>query len=229
MTKNLLCIGHRGAAGHAPENTLASMRKALEFGVHWIELDVYALDGELVVFHDDRLERCTNGSGNIGDHSFSSLRALDAGDGEQIPTLGEVFELVAGRAGLNIELKDAAAVGPVVSFVQDAIATGWAIEKIIISSDDRRQLEEVKQLDSSLRIGVVMDSRHDDNAASAEQLDAYSVHPSLNFVDREFVDDAHARGLQVYVFTVNDPDDIARMVEMGVDGVFTDYPERVIA
>ncbi len=90
--RGLLCIGHRGAMGHAPENTLLSFRRALELGAHCVEADVYYVDHHLMVFHDDRLERTTNGSGYLADHDFETLRSLDAGNGERIPTLGEVFE-----------------------------------------------------------------------------------------------------------------------------------------
>ena len=103
--KRFLCIGHRGAMGHAPENTLLSLKKALEMGAPCVEVDVYFVDGHLLVFHDDRLERTTNGFGYLADHDFEYLRSLDAGEGERIPTLREVFETVGLKAGVNIELK----------------------------------------------------------------------------------------------------------------------------
>jgi glycerophosphoryl diester phosphodiesterase len=99
------CIGHRGACGHAPENTLSSFELAIEMGCPWIELDVYHIDGELLVIHDDTLERTTNGTGDVMDQSVAYLRTLDAGDGQQIPTLNEIIELVGHRAGINVELK----------------------------------------------------------------------------------------------------------------------------
>ena len=109
----MFCIGHRGARGHAPENTLASVRKAIELGADWIEVDVYGVDGELVVFHDDRLERTTNGEGLLMGQSFDYLRSLDAGDGELIPTLAEVFDVAADRVGINVELKGPGTAEPV--------------------------------------------------------------------------------------------------------------------
>ena len=105
---DLLCIGHRGAAGHAPENTVVSIQKALELGAPCIEIDVYYVDRRIVVFHDDRLERTTNGSGNLVEQKFDYLRSLDAGGGEKIPTLEEVFEAIQQSSKENkwIKLKD---------------------------------------------------------------------------------------------------------------------------
>lgn len=225
----LLCIGHRGAMGHAPENTLLSFKKALELGAPCVEADVYHVDGNLVVFHDDRLERTTDGSGYLLDHDFDTLRSLDAGDGERIPTLGEVFETVDLRAGVNIELKGPDTARPVVDFVSALRKEGWRDDLILVSSFNHRELEEVRRIDPRIRLGALMVGLPVDDAAFAAALGAYSVHLSLEFIDRRFVDDAHSRGLRVFVFTVNYPDDIRRMEGLGVDGVFTNYPERVLS
>lgn len=226
--KNLLCIGHRGAMGHAPENTLASIRKALEFGVSCVEIDVYCVDGQLVVFHDSRLERTTNGTGYLLEQNFTDLRSLDAGDGEKIPTLKEVFEAVHLQAGVNIELKGSDTARPVVEFISKMRDMGWSDDLILISSFDHRELAKIRQLDPRIKVGAMMVGLPVNDAAFAESLGAYSVHLSLEFIDRRFVDDAHSRSLRVFVFTVNHPEDIIKMGELGVDGVFTNYPERVL-
>lgn len=226
--KNLLCIGHRGAMGHAPENTLASIRKALELGVPCVEIDVYFVDGQLVVFHDSRLERTTNGTGYLLDQNFSDLRSLDAGDGEKIPTLKEVFEAVHLQAGINIELKGPNTARQVVEFVFKMRDMGWSDDLILISSFDHRELARIRQLDPRIKVGAMIVGLPVNDSAFAESLGAYSVHLSLEFIDRRFVDDAHSRGLRVFVFTVNHPEDIIKMGELGVDGVFTNYPERVL-
>jgi len=101
----LLCIGHRGAMGHEPENTLLSFQKAIKLGAPCLELDVYWVDDEIVVIHDDRLERTTNGVGLVADQTLAYLRSLDAGKGQQIPTLAEVCQAVHPGTCLNIELK----------------------------------------------------------------------------------------------------------------------------
>ena len=225
----LLCIGHRGAMGHAPENTLLSFKKALELGAACVEADVYHVDGNLVVFHDDRLERTTNGSGYLLDHDFDTLRSLDVGDGERIPTLGELFETVDLKAGVNIELKGPGTARPVVEFIVARRQYGWRDDLILVSSFNHSRLEAVRRRDPRIRLGVLIAGPSGDAAAVAAGLGAYSVHLSLAFVDRGVVEDAHSRGLRVFVFTVNDPDDIVRMEGLEVDGVFTNYPERVLS
>jgi glycerophosphoryl diester phosphodiesterase len=224
----MLCIGHRGAMGHAPENTLASFQKALELGTPCVELDVYPVDGHLMVFHDDRLERTTNGSGYLSEQKFTYLRSLDAGAGERIPILEEVFEVIGMRAGVNIELKGEAAARPVVELISAFRKRGWSDNLILVSSFSRRDLSEVHRMDAEIKLGVLIPSSPSDDVLFAARLGAYSVHPSQEFVDRRFVRDARSRGLRVFVFTVNQPDDISAMEELGVDGVFTDYPERVL-
>jgi glycerophosphoryl diester phosphodiesterase len=226
--ERLLCIGHRGAMGHAPENTLLSFRKALELGAHCVEGDVYYVDGHLVVIHDDQLDRTTNGSGSLLGHGFDYLRSLDAGEGERIPTLEEVFETVNFRAGINIELKGPGTARPVVDFVTARRKEGWHDDLIMVSSFNHSELESVRKMDQRIRFGVLIAGPPVDALAVAVRLGAYSVHLSLKFVDGTFVENAHLRGLKVFVFTVNDPDHIRRMERLGVDGVFTNYPERVL-
>ena len=101
----MLMIGHRGAMGCAPENTLLSIHKAIELGADWVEIDVHCVADKLLVIHDETVDRTTNGRGKLIDYSFEELRALDAGLGQRIPTLQEVLEVTVGKVGLNIELK----------------------------------------------------------------------------------------------------------------------------
>ena len=227
-TKELLCIGHRGAMGHAPENTLLSIRKALELGTPCIEMDVYNVDGHLVVFHDRRLERTTNGTGYLLDQQFADLRALDAGNGEKIPTLKEAFETIHLKAGVNIELKGPYTAEPVAEFISGIRETGWNDDLLLVSSFNHRELALVRRLDPRIKLGAMMVGLPVNDAAFAESLGAYSVHLSLEFIDRRFVKDAHTRGLRVFVFTVDLPEDIEKMRELEVDGIFTNYPERVL-
>ncbi|PLX92334.1 MAG: glycerophosphodiester phosphodiesterase [Desulfuromonas sp.] len=225
----MLCFAHRGARGHAPENTLSAMRTALELGAPWVEIDVFLVDDELVVFHDERLERTTNGNGLLQKKSFAELRQLDAGNGEQIPTLDEVCACIDRRAGINIELKGGGCAEAVATALERWVAQGWNRDDFLVSSFDHRQLQQFHRLAPEVRIGALHCSLPIDDACFAEELDAYSVHPSIEFVDERFVADAHRRGLKVYVYTVNYYDDIARMVQLGVDGVFSDYPERILS
>jgi glycerophosphoryl diester phosphodiesterase len=224
----MLCIGHRGAMGHAPENTLLSMQKALKLGVPWIELDVYDAEGHLIVIHDKKLERTTNGAGYVMEQTFEYLRSLDAGRGQKIPTLDEVFDLVQRKAGINIELKGPDTAEPVAAFIERYRLKGWTDEEILISSFNHRELKKIKDLDGDVRIGPLIKEIPEGNAAFAEEMEAFSVHVSLKTINRPFVEDAHRRGLKVYVYTVNKLNDIERMRSLGVDGVFTNYPERVL-
>ncbi|MGA8178772.1 MAG: glycerophosphodiester phosphodiesterase family protein [Desulfobacterales bacterium] len=224
----LLCIGHRGAMGHAPENTLLSIHKALELGTPCIEIDVYNIDGHLVVFHDNRLERTTNGTGYLLDQRFDDLRTLDAGKGEKIPILKEAFEAIQLKAGVNIELKGPGTAGPVVAFICEMREAGWNDDLLLVSSFNHRELSLVRRLDPKINLGAMMVGLPVDDAAFGESLGAYSVHLSFEFIDLEFVKDAHARGLRVFAFTVDHPEDIKKMRALGVDGVFTNYPEKVL-
>ena len=224
----LLCIGHRGAMGYAPENTLASIRKALELGVPCVEVDVYYVDSRLIVFHDDRLERTTDAEGYLSEQSFDYLRSLDDGEGERIPTLEEVCETLTAGACINIELKGPDTAAPVVSLIEKYVSHGWSKNRFLVSSFDHRQLAEVNRLDAAIKTGALIRGLPVDDARFAEDLNAYSVNPAKDFVDQQLVDDAHMRGLKVFVYTVNHPDDIARMQRLGVDGVFSSYPDRVV-
>jgi glycerophosphoryl diester phosphodiesterase len=228
MKNRLVCIGHRGAMGHEPENTLLSIEKALELGAEWVEVDVYFVDGQLIVIHDDTLDRTTNGSGPLGGKDLAYLRSLDAGKGQKIPLLDEVFDALKGRAGLNIELKGGDTAEPVAHCIKEQLQHGWRYEDILVSSFNHRQLMHIKNINPLIRIGVLIGGLPLDTSEFARRLNCYSVNADLEYVDKLLVDDAHRRGLKIFVYTVNEPGDIARMADIGVDGVFTDYPERVV-
>lgn len=220
-------IGHRGAMGLAPENTLMSFRKALELGVDGVEFDVQNIDGNLLVFHDDTLERTTNGKGLLLDHSVDYLRSLDAGQGEKIPFLHEVIELIDIDTFINIELKGLRTASLVMELVKLLDKDRYKKENFIISSYLFSELFLVRQLDSDIQIGVIADEQPDVALSFARDVNAYSFHPSLSLVSKELVEQVHQEGMLLYVHTVNDPENIAKVKSMGADGVFTDYPDRV--
>ena len=224
----MLCIGHRGAKGYAPENTLKSIARALELGAGWVEIDVYYVDNHLVVIHDEKLKRTTNGKGYLAEKSFSYLRSLDAGEGERIPTLEEVLDLIWKKAGINIELKGPGTAQPVMNLLRERITPGWGAENFLVSSFDHMMLYDVRKLDYSIRIGVLLDGVPVNYPAIAEELNAYSINQNIHFINSKFVKDAHDRGFKVFVYTVNTHDDIKKMIAIGADGVFTDYPDRVL-
>ncbi len=224
----MLCIGHRGAMGYAPENTIKSLTKALELGADWVEVDVHYVDDHLFVIHDDTLKRTTNGKGLLADKNFSYLRSLDAGEGEKIPTLEEVLDVIWEKAGINIELKGPGTALPVIELLRKRVTSRWGIENFLLSSFNHQSLYEARKIDSRIPIGILLKGRPKSYQATAEELEACSVNQALKFINNDFVMDAHNRGLKVFVYTVNNPDDINRMRDLGVDGVFTDFPDRVL-
>lgn len=227
---SFLSIGHRGARGHAPENTLLAIDTGIGLGADMIEFDVQLCGGQLVVLHDPRLERTTNGTGRVSEVPFEYLRRLDAGKGQQIPTLHEVLALVAGRTSLNVEIKSANGTAAAVATVlREALSDGWQTHQFLVSSFHLPELYEFKQLAPEIPIAVLLCGVPLDWAACATEMGAHALNISAEFADPMLVRDAHARGLKVHAYTVNHPADIAAMRNLGLDGVFSDYPERVTA
>ena len=223
-------IAHRGARGHAPENTLAAFDKALALGAKWVELDVQWHAGQLWVFHDSRLERCTNGSGWLVDHDADALRRLDAGGGQQIPFLGEVLDRIDRRAGVNVELKTAdGTAAAVAEQLRACLARGWQPAQFQVSSFHLPELRDFKRRLPEVPLGVLLAGVPLNLAAAVTELGAAVCSLDMDFADPALIADAHARGAKVYVYTVNAKDDMARMKALGVDGIFTDYPDRALA
>jgi glycerophosphoryl diester phosphodiesterase len=220
-----LTIGHRGAAGHEPENTLRSIRKALELGADAVEFDVHCLDGQLVVFHDATLERTTNGRGALARTPFARLRELDAGKGERIPTLEEICETVDRRAKLHIELKGRGTAVPTGEIIDRYVREhGWRYDDFLVSSFHHDELAHLAG--RSIPLGILFSKSPARFASLAEKLGAYSIHCKTAYATPALLDQAHRAGLKVFVYTVNDAGAIARLRDLGVDGVFTDFPER---
>ncbi len=229
MSKKPLVIGHRGAAGLEPENTLRSFRRALEIGVDLVELDVWLVDGEVIVFHDRELERLTNGTGLLVAQRLDALQNLKVRNSERIPLLTEVLDLIDQRCGVNIELKGPGVAEAVVQIAKRYVSErGWNNQNFLISSFDHTQLLRIAELQPALPLGVLLYGIPADLAACAEKLGAYSLHIALDFLNPELIRDAHARELICFVYTVNSKADYDRVVAMGADGFFTDYPDRFI-
>lgn len=226
-----LKIGHRGACGYEPENTLRSMKKALELGIDMIEFDVYVCkSGELVIIHDDTVNRTTDGTGYVTKMTFDELRKLDAGKGEKIPTLQEVLNLINGQVQVNIELKGVGTALPVAITIKDYTqkhSDVWTPEHFLVSSFNHFELQAFKLAMPEIKIGALICGMLTTRAQFAQDLGAYSVNPSIEFLDQTFVNDAHQRGLKVFVYTVNLLEDIARMKDWRIDGVFSNFPDRL--
>lgn len=233
-----LIIAHRGFRAHYPENTLASFKAAEEVGAPWVELDAaLSRDRQVVVIHDDTVDRTTDGGGSLADLTLEELKRLDAGSwydsrfaGERIPTLSEVFDALGEEMGVNIEIKGSA-VEP--DFPDDAVerqvmrlvSERAAHHRVLVSSFDCDALVRVREIDAQCRIGVLTaDPITGDDVALCRRLGAFSLNPDHRKVDKAGVGRLHAAGFRVLPYTVNDPADMERIFGLGVDGVFTDDP-----
>lgn len=222
-------IAHRGASGLAPENTLKAIRLALALGAGAIEIDVQLADGELWVFHDRRLERCTDGSGVLTAQSRAYLASLDAGEGEGIPTLWQVMEAIAGQAELHIELKGSQTADEVARLTRLAEAElGFGPTQWVVSSFHHPELARFAALRPDIRLGALTSTIPLTLAKFAAELGAWSLNCDVDFVDQALVQDAHKRGLKVLVYTVDEPADQAMLAAIGVDGIFTNRPDRFL-
>ena len=227
----MLIIGHRGAAGTHPENTLLSIDAAIAAGADWIEIDIRRVDGELIVLHDERLERTTNGSGSVYDLPLGRLRQLDAGNSERIPLLREVLARIAARCGLNIEIKQPDIATELAALLRDVLRAlpAWR-GKIMVSSFLREPMQEFAMLKPD---GVELAALSDNTSVAAREFALAIGATALNVSHAELtasvVTMAHERGLRLLVYTVNETRDIARCRRLNVDGIFTDYPARAIA
>lgn len=234
VTKPLLCIAHRGGPqmGPAPlsENSLAAIARALAFGVYAVEIDVFQIEGELLVTHDRRLGRVVSGQGIITDQSLAYLREQQLDNGEPIPTLLQVLELVGDKALLNIEIKGQNTVPALKKILQDYIHSHQgSYEQYIVSSFDHQQLFQCLRELPAVKRGVLIEGIPLDYAACCEPLNAYSFNTHLSFITPELIDDAQRRGLKNWVYTVNHEEDWRYVQSLGVDAVFTDKPDKLMA
>jgi len=233
MRRACLNIAHRGASGRFPENTVIAFRAAIDAGADMCELDVQSTrDGVVVVMHDETLERTTDGYGPLAALTLAELKALNivsgpgrAPAGERVPTLDEVFAVTRGRCALNIELKSEG----VEAAVCRAIHGNGELEQSMVSSFDWSALEQVRALEPEIRIGVLADRAANKMLAAASELKAVAINPRFNLVDAALCAEAHRLGLQVYVWTVDDARMMRSLLDCGVDGIMTNYPERLRA
>ncbi len=225
----MLKIGHRGAKAHSPENTLASFQKAVDMGVGGIELDVHACaTGELVVIHDFTVDRTTNGSGEVHKMTLDELQTLVVEGGHAIPTLDEVMALCKNRCKVNIEMKGRHTALPLNACLERYIDKGgWRYEDIIVSSFQREELEEMSRLNPDVPLGILTQASMKEAWDWAEAFNAKAIHPHFSLLTESNVRKAQEAGYKIYTWTVNDPEDIARVKNYGVDGIISDYPERL--
>jgi glycerophosphoryl diester phosphodiesterase len=223
-------IAHRGASGHRPENTLPAYELAVEQGADLIEIDLHRTrDAAIVVSHDEDLAGL-GGRGEIADASLAEVRALDAGEGERVPTLDEVLDRFGRRIPFNLEIKRGTRIEypGIEAAALAALERRGLLERTLFSSFYDPVLRRLRELSPRARIGLLVSRRFPAGALErARALGAEALHPERPLVTRELVTAAHGEGLAVYVFTVDDPEDMARLLELGVDGIFTNFPDRL--
>jgi len=235
-------IGHRGASGVAPENTLAAFRQAVEMGAQYIETDLQlSRDARLVALHDDTLQRTTDGRGPVAARTLEELRRLDAGAwfrggngrgrfaGERIPTVEEV--LAFGREhdiGLYLEIKAPRASGAEHAVVA-AVHAASALLRSNIISFDLDVLERVRKIEPMLVLGYLFSKKSHDAVARAVDTGVRTVLPRADRVSPDLVAEAKRNDIKVVTWTVNDPKEMKALMAVGVDGIMTDYPDRLAA
>lgn len=226
---NPIIIGHRGAMGHETENTLASIQKAIDLGVDMIEIDVFNIkSGETVVFHDETLERLTNAGGNIEDWGYFELRKVKLEGGHNIPMLQDVLKLIDHKVKLNIELKGAGTTDRVNYIVNYYIKEkGWKLDDFIISSFKWNELRAMRALSPEIPIAILTSEDINGAITIGNELQAEAINPNYQALTAENSLKIKEAGFKIYTWTVNEPEDITKMKEFGVDGIITNFPERV--
>lgn len=222
----MITIGHRGAAGYEPENTILSFKKALNLGVDIIEFDVQLCkSGELVVIHDYTLKRTTNSRGSVAKKTLTELKKLDAGKGQQIPTLEESLKAINRETKVNIELKGKSGSQQLSDIIKHFIDNdNWQSSDFIISSFNHYELFSFNKLMPEIRIGVLFEDIPKNFEVIASPMNAFSLNVEFFYLTKEIVNQIHLKGYKVYAYTVNRQEDKLKMKEIGVDGIFTDYP-----
>lgn len=223
-------VAHRGASRIAPENTLSAMRKAIEFGADFAECDVFQTkDGELVLFHDEEMDRTTGKGGMIWDYTLAELKTMEVGSwfheefrGEPIPTLREVIQLVKGKIKLNIEVKVSGKDPDIAQKVVEIIQSEGIEQDCMVTSFEKPVILKVKEIAPQVITGFIFDEEHPPDIFEGNW---EYVCSKRNIVDEDFVRVAKRKGKKIFVWTVNYPAEMKELIALGVDGIITDVPD----
>jgi glycerophosphoryl diester phosphodiesterase len=222
--RRIIRIGHRGAAGHAPENTLAAIRKGISLGANFVELDVQrTCDGRLVVMHDETVDRTTDGTGLVAAMTWDEVRLLDAGDGEGVPLLEAALAEMSGLVGAMLEVKAAGIGADLYGAVRAAEFSG----PVIYASFLHAEIAALRGIDPLARTMALVECVPASGAGFARDAKAQMVGLDHELASADSVAMLHEAGLEVWLYTVNEPEMIRRAIDLGADGVISDYPERV--
>ena len=228
--KDILNIGHRGAKGHIAENTLESIQKAINLGVDGVEIDVFrCASGEIVVFHDKKLDRLTNSAGFIEEMTIDALNNVLVEGKYKIPTLEEVLTLIDGNILLNVELKGKNTAKKTALILEKFVSnTKWESNQLIVSSFDWDELIIFKNENTDIPIGILNDKNTLNEVLDiAMKLDAVAIHPNFSSLNQEIVNTIHDSGFKIYSWTINAPEEIDKAITFGIDGIITDFPDRI--
>ena len=228
---NTLNIGHRGAKGYVAENTIESISKAIELGVDGIEIDVFkCLSGDLVLFHDKDLKDLTGKSGQIENLTINELEEFLVLGKYKIPTLNDVLMKIESPLFVNIELKGLDTAGATSKIVADfSRKTSWTLDHFIVSSFNWNELEKFRSIDNNTPVGVLVNKSISINEAIefGKKINAQAIHPHYQLLDEITVKKIKNNGFKTYTWTVNNRDDINFMKKIKVDGIISDYPDRI--
>lgn len=245
MKKVPLIIAHRGASGSAPENTLAAVNKALEIGVDMVEIDVHQTkDKEIVVIHDNTVNRTTNGRGRVRDYSLKHLKALDAGSwfssefkNERVPALAEVIKLVKGKAELLIEIKSSGAYPGIEEIIIKILEENDFVKQCVIHCFNSVSLKKIRTHHPEVRIqklvlgNIFFLPLHIDYRPQLGHYHHYDfvsgINPNHKYINEMMLKKIQQKGQTVYVWTQNDEEKMKELISLGVDGIITDYPEKL--
>ena len=242
MSPRPIAIGHRGSPASAPENTLAGYRHALDAGVDMIEVDVRVTrDGQVVLVHDGTVDGSTSGHGEVASLSFDYVRGLDAGAhrgdefaGERVPTLSEALRAVRGRAMLNLDVKDGAAVGPMVrtlrdeGALRDVVVTGCGEEWAALVHAEEPSLPVFLNMDGALQAAADEGALATLGVERCLRAGLRGLNVSHGHVTEELLRYAHARGVAVWTWTVDDPARVGELAAMGVDAITSNAPAALV-
>lgn len=238
ILQNILIFAHRGSKGTHPENTMAAFQKAAEIGAEGIEFDVHlSSDGELVIIHDETLDRTTTLTGYVKDHSAQKLKTADAGSkfsneflGERIPFLTDVFDWAKGNALLmNVEIKtDKLAYEGIEQKIIDSIRQYGMENRVILSSFNHQSIEKVKMLAPDLERALLFEGLPENFEEILRNKKELGFHPDKNSLTPAVKEKAKKLGYKIRPWVANDEADIVRLAELGVDVIMTDFPERAI-
>ncbi|MFS0690326.1 glycerophosphodiester phosphodiesterase family protein [Sporosarcina sp. 179-K 8C2 HS] len=233
-TPNMLSVAHRGASSFAPENTRSAFHKAVELRADYLECDVHlSKDGELVIMHDDKIDRTTNGNGYIKDYTLAELKALDAGGrfgdefrGEPIMTLNELLEEFYDQVGLLIELKNPQSYPGIEEKVVSLLMDYDDMSSIIIQSFDVNSMRKINSLLPEIEVAILI--HPSESILTAKKLDeltsfASYINFNVSFLSKRMVDNIHERGSKVLVWSKKDKRLVAKAQKFGVDGIISDF------